>query len=861
MYIMKSVIATTIAAMLAATALAATPKPVKIYIIAGQSNAEERQGVGFLAENFPEYAKPRRDIWLMRPGMASPKQFMGPKYKSYGIEHAAGYMLADAVDNDILFIRSAVGGTMLYDRWRSPSAVKRLGGPVGDLYDSTIKCVHDTVANLAEFLPTYRGQGYELAGFIWFQGENDCCAKTQGFYRDSLMGLIADTRRELGVENLPFVIVKINDGCWGPPAVDVWAAEEYAAHADKNVVAINTRHLRSLCHYDGQSYITIGRRLGKALLPFAAKPVHVGDEKIRAAARAYFARVTTPGRAQDMTSLRKGLVGYWKFDEGKGTTTNSAIPGGATGRLYSRPAGGGAWVKGKFGYAVKQTGKQSITLADYKDPVNAAGEIEQMSIAFWAKTPGGRGEYRIGRGSGAPFADLNPGNWFISRNANRQGWDIRGFDGGLASITACVRGVGADKKPQTFGAFARKGFGGDGVEWRHQAYVYDAKKKEVRFYTNGRLVQTAKTTKPEPTRKNPTPTGVGIGPILPAEGTKIPLMIGGIEPDDMDFDFSVYDELAIWSRPITDGEVKKLYNGGSGAEIIVGDTFSTKPLAELRKILESEVDPNIRYRAVCAAAAKAQAGVALLIDALKDKSAGVRYGAAQRLGEMGRPMQSRALAMLKSADKDMQVLGTVMLKHMGRQANPAETVPALVAVMNDKFFDVRMGAVDALGVLGDWAKAAVPALLTATTDREWWVRDSAHFALTAIQTPQSRAGMIEALDRDRHSVTWFQAAAKLLAPIKADPVLEKRLALSYASWLCKGKGWTAPFAARGKFGCGLRGLQEFVKNKQPIPAKVGKTIQRILDGREEPLWSLKDRGNRKALEDILAAIKKSEGAK
>jgi hypothetical protein len=135
--------------LLATTALAAEPpKPVKIYIIAGQSNAEDRMGTKWLAENFPEYSELRTDIWRMRPGVQSPTPFMGPKYGAYGIEHATGYMLADAVDNDILFIRSAVGGTMLFDRWRSPSAAERLGGPVGDLYDAMLRRVHNTVANL-----------------------------------------------------------------------------------------------------------------------------------------------------------------------------------------------------------------------------------------------------------------------------------------------------------------------------------------------------------------------------------------------------------------------------------------------------------------------------------------------------------------------------------------------------------------------------------------------------------------------------------------------------------------------------------------------------------------------------------------
>ena len=181
-----------------------------------------------------------------------------------------------------------------------------------------IRRVHDQLANLEEFFPPYRGQGYELAGFIWFQGENDCCAKTQGFYRDDLMDLIHDVRTDLGVANLPFVIVKINDSCWGPPAVDVWAAEEYAAHHCKNVYAVNTRDLRSLCHYDPQSYVTIGRRIGKVLVPLAKTPVHVGDAEILAAGKAYFARMAEPSGTPDMTSLKEGPGGLLEVQRGRG---------------------------------------------------------------------------------------------------------------------------------------------------------------------------------------------------------------------------------------------------------------------------------------------------------------------------------------------------------------------------------------------------------------------------------------------------------------------------------------------------------------------------------------------------------------
>ncbi len=855
---MRIIITAMVAALLASAAMAANPKPVKIYIIAGQSNAGGMQGASFLTENFPEYTKQRDDVWTATPGVSPPSPLMGPNYKAFGIEHAAGYMLGDAVDNDILFIRSAVGGTMLYDRWRSPRAAKRLGGPIGDLYNTMIKRGHNQIANLGQLYPGHRGQGYELAGFIWFQGENDCCAKTQGFYRDSLMDLIKDVRSEMGVPNLPFLIVKINDGCWGPPAVDIWAANEYAAHADKNTVAINTRDLRGLCHYDPQSYVTIGQRIGKALLPFAKTPVHVGDEKVRAAAEAYFARMAEPSGPQDMASLKRGLVGYWKFDEGKGLEIKSAIEGGAKGRTHSR-YGRGEWVKGKFGTAVKQTGQQAITFTDYKDPVNAAGEIERMSIAFWAKNTGGRSEYRIGKGVGGKVVKrFTPHNWYWSLHANTQGWDVRVFDSGNVSFTGNVTVDGAS---HIYAAFERSqgGPGGDGVEWTHHAIVYDGIKKEIRFYSNGRLRKTGKSTITIPRKDGkPVPLSVEPGPLLAT--ARAPLTIGGVKLLNEDFDFHVFDELAIWSRLLTDEEVKKLYNGGTGAEITFSDPLAAKSLRELREIIKTDVDSWVRYRALTVVANRGKEGIPLLSETLKDKSAGVRYAAAAALGKKGRDLLPQALAMLKDPDQDRRVMGTIMLRHMARKANPAVTVPALVTALGDDFFDVRLGAADALGAMGIWAEAAVPALLAVSGDKEWWVRESVALALTKIQTPQSRSAMIDVMTREGHSVMWFSPSSVILKPIREDPdpAVRAKLANAYAMWLLKGDKWTAPFAARGKFNQGVRGLERYVKESLPIPPRVGKTIQLILDGKEEPLWPV-DEKTRKILESVLASIEKAEG--
>ena len=184
----------------------------------------------------------------------------------------------------------------------------------------------------------------------------------------------------------------------------------------------------------------------------------------------------------------------------------------------------------------------------------------------------------------------------------------------------------------------------------------------------------------------------------------------------------------------------------------------------------------------------------------------------------------------------------------------------LVAVMTDEFFDLRMGAVDALGAIGNWAVAAVPALLTATADKEWWVRESACMALTSIKTPEARTAMIDVMTNERHSVLWFQAAGRILKPIEQDPALRAKLATACATWMLKGEGWTAPFAARGKFNYGVRGLARYAKENLPIPPEVAKTIRRVLDDPDAALWPVTDK-TRKTLEEILATMKKSKGAK
>ena len=68
-----------------------------------------------------------------------------------------------------------------------------------------LKEIRETLANLGEHFPSYRGQGFEIAGFVYFSGWNDML-EANPFYADQLANLIRDVRRDFKKPGLPFVI-------------------------------------------------------------------------------------------------------------------------------------------------------------------------------------------------------------------------------------------------------------------------------------------------------------------------------------------------------------------------------------------------------------------------------------------------------------------------------------------------------------------------------------------------------------------------------------------------------------------------------------------------------------------------------
>jgi alpha-galactosidase len=89
---------------------------------------------------------------------------------------------------------------------------KRLEGKPADLvgynYRELVRLVHETLAGLETHFPeAYDGQGYEISGFVWFQGWNDMLdGSRHAEYGPNLANLLRDLRTDLGAPEMPMIV-------------------------------------------------------------------------------------------------------------------------------------------------------------------------------------------------------------------------------------------------------------------------------------------------------------------------------------------------------------------------------------------------------------------------------------------------------------------------------------------------------------------------------------------------------------------------------------------------------------------------------------------------------------------------------
>ncbi len=96
------------------------------------------------------------------------------------------------------------------------------------------------------------------------------------------------------------------------------------------------------------------------------------------------------------------------------------------------------------------------------------------------------------------------------------------------------------------------------------------------------------------------------------------------------------------------------------------------------------------------------------------------------------------IADLKSNQERDRIIAVRLLPN--RKNDAAKIVPVMIECLNDQQGDVRLSAAIGLGMFGEEARSAVPALQAATKDRDAHVRRQAGVALSRIDpalTPQT----------------------------------------------------------------------------------------------------------------------------
>lgn len=304
-------------------------KPVKIYVLSGQSNMTGRATLGDLKKT-PADQKATLVRYIMEPANVGKYKFLyeGPEKNNagwvirndvfittgdrhgglttnyggfrnngFGPELPIGHLLGDYHDEPVLLVKVAFGGCSLSKDMRPPSS----GGITGEKYPLIVQAVKDAIGKLPEIVPASNKEaGYEIVGFFWNQGESDMIAEAAAEYETNLVNLINDLRKDLNAPAMKSVIAVTGFGgrnpTYGKPeakaAAEAVIAAQFAVSKRPEfkdaAVTVETRDFYRPqdpfggnkqgihWHANGESYWLVGEAMGHgmiALLPTKpAKP-------------------------------------------------------------------------------------------------------------------------------------------------------------------------------------------------------------------------------------------------------------------------------------------------------------------------------------------------------------------------------------------------------------------------------------------------------------------------------------------------------------------------------------------------------------------------------------------------------------
>jgi alpha-galactosidase len=253
--------------------------------------------------NDVSYTDPR----LFPTRASSPLSATSNNGKTIGPELGFGAVMGTFHDEQTLLIKASMGNRSLGFDFRPPSSGRTQPTNQWESleYKLMVEGVRKTLDQIDKIVPGYAGQGYEIAGFAWFQGHKDK-GDPKEEYEKHLVNLINDLRKEFKTPKMPVVVAtvgfngyRIEEGPWK----GVWEAQMAVGDSKQHpefagtVASVDTRDFwceveesptSEDYHYNrnAETYLLVGEAMGRAMVGLQggrAEPIPLSGRKQKAA--------------------------------------------------------------------------------------------------------------------------------------------------------------------------------------------------------------------------------------------------------------------------------------------------------------------------------------------------------------------------------------------------------------------------------------------------------------------------------------------------------------------------------------------------------------------------------------------------
>ena len=259
--------------------------------------------------------KSRDDVWYRGVVTATANKWLsvgcGASANSIGPELGFGWLLGDYHEQPVLILKASQGNRSLgWDylppgsgqfehesfvyagygdspgRWEKGTTAEKIDWYAGKQYDDCFDGAAEVLKNFNSEFPHWADRGYEIAGFVWWQGHKDGGEPYASRYEQNLVHLIGSLREKFSAPQAPFAIATVGFGGWemsgGHATV---AAAQLAVSGEKNnypqfrknVITVETRDFWKTpeesprnqdFHYNGnaETYMRVGQALGQGMI-------------------------------------------------------------------------------------------------------------------------------------------------------------------------------------------------------------------------------------------------------------------------------------------------------------------------------------------------------------------------------------------------------------------------------------------------------------------------------------------------------------------------------------------------------------------------------------------------------------------